>query len=220
MLSPIENEKLKNDGWVTKRINSVSKQEILRIGEFLGQPIPSRINGDLIDELRPIEKNQANKNSLSSIYGTKGFPLHTDTAYRKVPVRYIILYAKNPGSGRRPTLLVDGFQSIDRSISKSKLESAIFKIKNGRYSFLCNMLETNEKGNYRLRFDQGCMIPATRESSVVLNQFIKLLEEQQTIEVNWTAGDLLIIDNWRMLHGRGTAQIKDDDRLLYRLNIS
>ncbi|MFE4350191.1 TauD/TfdA family dioxygenase [Peribacillus butanolivorans] len=218
MLSSSEMESLKNEGWLKKNINITSKHELLNVGKFLGLPVPSRTNGNLIEELRPIEKREAHKNSLSSRYGTNNFPLHTDTAYRKVPVRYIILYAKNPGSGRRPTLLVDGFKSIDETISK-KLESAIIKIKNGKYSFICNMLEVNNLGHYCLRLDQDCMIPATRESAEVLDEYIDLLAKQKQLEISWNTGDLLVIDNWRMLHGRGKAESKDDNRLLYRLNL-
>jgi alpha-ketoglutarate-dependent taurine dioxygenase len=218
MLSIAEIEKIRKEGWLKKNISLVSKLELLKIGEMLGHPISSRMNSGLIDELIPLDKSYASKNSLSFNHGTKGFPLHTDTAYKKNPVKYIILYMKNPGSGSRPTLLVDGYESIKTPLIKLKLESAIFKIKNGKYSFLSNMLENTPSG-IRLRFDQGCMIPATRDSSIILNEYIEILRRQQMSLVDWSTGDLLIIDNWRMLHGRGTAKNDDSDRLLYRLNI-
>jgi alpha-ketoglutarate-dependent taurine dioxygenase len=219
MLSPDDIKILDSEGWIKKNIGIASKEELLYIGELLGQPVSSRNNNVLIDELRPLEKNQAKINSLSSKFGTKSFPFHTDTAYKKIPVRYIILYAINPGAGHRTTLLVDGLRIFDLKVNKSKLESAIFKIKNGRYSFITNMIEINKDATYRIRFDLSCMIPATRESIVMLNKCKKLIEGQEIIELEWVKGDLLILDNWRMLHGRGSVQVNDDDRLLYRLNI-
>jgi len=220
MFSSVEIEILKKEGWIKKNIHLSSKNEIIQIGELLGKPISSRINGDLVDELRPLGIKEAQKNSLSSLYGTDTFPLHTDTAYKKIPVRYIILYAKNPGRGKRPTLLIDGHKIIDSEIDKDLLLTTILKIKNGKYSFLSKILELDEKEDvYRIRFDQGCMIPATNESKLILNKYISILNQQKIIEINWELGDLLVFDNWRMLHGRGKSVVEDKDRLLYRLNI-
>ena len=42
-------------------------------------------------------------------------------------------------------------------------------------------------------------------------------EEAKRITIDWSEGDLLIIDNWRMLHGRGSAITIDSDRLLIKM---
>lgn len=221
MLSLVEIEMLKKEGWIKKNIGISSKEEIIQIGELLGKPIPSRVSGDLVDELRPTGIEEAKKNSLSSLYGKNRFPLHTDTAYKTIPIRYLILYAKNPGGGKRPTLLVDGLKLIDSGMDKNLLLSAIFKIKNGKYSFLGKMFEIDKMEEvYRIRLDQGCMIPATKESRMIFEQYVSVLDRQKKIEVKWESGDLLVLDNWRMLHGRGNSATEDDDRLLFRLNIS
>jgi alpha-ketoglutarate-dependent taurine dioxygenase len=219
MLISNEIEILVKEGWVKKNLKSTSKSELIEIGRKLGEPVSSRAKGDLVDELRPLAQIKANRNSLSSLYGTGSFPLHTDTAYKRTPVRYILLYAKKTGAGNRVTFLTDGFQSIDNNVSKTELESTVFKIKNGKYSFLGSMLCRSDLGEYFIRLDQGCMVPATRESRVVFHTYLESLDQQPKIEVNWEEGDLLIIDNWRMLHGRGPSLSYDADRLLYRMNV-
>lgn len=38
-------------------------------------------------------------------------------------------------------------------------------------------------------------------------------------KVKWNFGDLLILDNWRFLHGRGESNMINTDRLLLRISI-
>lgn len=35
----------------------------------------------------------------------------------------------------------------------------------------------------------------------------------------WRPGLVLVLDNWRMLHGRGPSEAPDSDRELYRISI-
>jgi alpha-ketoglutarate-dependent taurine dioxygenase len=39
----------------------------------------------------------------------------------------------------------------------------------------------------------------------------------QTIE--WSEGKVVVIDNWRLLHGRGSADGDDADRVILRISI-
>lgn len=219
MLSIGELELLNKDGWILKNINLKEKSDLLKISKLLGEAVPSRINGDLIDKLSPIEINDANPNSLSALNGTGNFPFHTDMAYQKKPARYIILYVANPGPGNRPTLLIDGYKLIDNLKAYFDL-NGVFKVKNGKKSFLCNFFEKDEEtGVYRIRMDQGCMTPVTRHSILLFKRIWELIDKEKPHTIVWEQGDLLIFDNWRMLHGRGSSNIPDSNRTLYRINI-
>ncbi|WP_283153614.1 TauD/TfdA family dioxygenase [Guptibacillus hwajinpoensis] len=217
MLTKKDILRLKNTGWVKKNIGEKNKDELLEIGCLLGAPIPSRNGGDVVDELIPVSEMEAVSCSLSSIHGKNEFPLHTDTAYMKIPVRFIILYVKNPGSGDRPTFLVDGYKLVDKLQDDLKL--SIYKIKNGRHSFLGNIVEKVDE-TILVRFDEGCMSPATRDSCKIKKKFSSFLKDEPKMKINWRQGDILIIDNWRVLHGRGNSIKNDNNRLLYRLSIS
>jgi alpha-ketoglutarate-dependent taurine dioxygenase len=37
--------------------------------------------------------------------------------------------------------------------------------------------------------------------------------------VHWDAGTVVVVDNWRVLHGRGHADCPDPDRKLLRISI-
>lgn len=70
---------LGEDGWFST--STEHETEFLALARHLGIPRPSRNDGELIDELRPISASQAKRPSLSAIHGVGAFPLHTDTAY-------------------------------------------------------------------------------------------------------------------------------------------
>ena len=69
-----------------------------------------------------------------------------------------------------------------------------------------------------LRFDRECMQPGIRASATqpAIQAFI---DEATPYAHRWYEGDLLIIDNWRMLHGRGPAKEPDGRRLLLKIMI-
>ena len=78
-------------GWTY--VDGISScDELLALGRSLGRPVPSP-KGEMIKEIRVTPTGKARAGSQSSIYGTGPFPLHTDTVFWPVPVRYVILRA-------------------------------------------------------------------------------------------------------------------------------
>jgi hypothetical protein len=94
-----------------------------------------------------------------------------------------------------------------------RLESAPFFVRNGRQSFystICSPARTF------VRFDTGCMVPKGAESEANAALIVRRTKEIGFTAVGWRTGDILIIDNWNVLHGRGdgSAETSDDRRLL------
>jgi alpha-ketoglutarate-dependent taurine dioxygenase len=63
------------------------------------------------------------------------------------------------------------------------------------------------------------MVPVTVGANAVCVK-VKACIEESTVEViNWREGDLLVVDNVRLLHARGRAEQDDEDRILARMLI-
>ncbi|WP_248928944.1 TauD/TfdA family dioxygenase [Paenibacillus hamazuiensis] len=212
-------KELEEVGYIKLNAPDLIEEELIAISKQIGIPVGTRSGAKVIDRLSPKEKEDAHKNSLSRNHGLNSFPLHTDTAYFKVPVRYILLYSLNPGSGDRPTYLYDtkNLFNNDREL-RFGLANVLFKVINGRYSFLTTIYNCHQR-KYYFRLDRDCMKATSSEGTELLTKIDNLICPRDLYEVKWNFGDLLILDNWRFLHGRGKSNMIDNDRLLLRVSI-
>lgn len=125
----------------------------------------------------------------------------------------MILACLSPGAADRPTLLLD---TKRLPLNKAKRDLLPFRIKNGRNSFFGTILS---KCRSFVRFDPGCMVPLDTDGERALNVFSKAHWPSYIEEIGWSEGRAVIIDNWRILHGRGSARTLDRDRILLRILI-
>jgi hypothetical protein len=79
-------------------------------------------------------------------------------------------------------------------------------------------LPLNEHQSF-IRFDPGCMTATTTDGIKALGVLAKENWPNQIESVCWKVGTVVVIDNWRMLHGRGRADCPDSDRKLMRISI-
>ena len=187
----------------------------IEVAHCLGAPVGERRNPLLVRTIRPQKSKNAPPNTLSSRYGLGPFPFHTESAYWRRPPRFLVLYCDSPGFGRRPTLLVDvaGWELSEKHVQK--LRAGVWKT-GGTRPFLCSLIQHHEEG-LRIRFDVECMKPMNRsavDGSSLMNSRIR---SSHPISIRWKRGDLLIVDNHRMLHARGAAAELDHDRILVRV---
>ncbi len=215
----IQAETLKQIGWVRATIPDPEDLHrcLVKIAMTLGNPKRLRNSGEIIQKLTPTLANDAHPNSLSARHSFANFPLHMDTAHWVSPCRYVILGCSNVGSGNRKTKLLD-FRSL--SISKSEknlLYSTPFRVINGRHSFYSSVLSDQREF---IRYDPGCMFPTSSNGIKLLKVFSEERWNNKIEEIEWQTGTVLIINNWRVLHGRGLASKTDNDRLLYRILVT
>lgn len=212
-------KELEDVGYIRLNIPDLNEEELIAISKQIGRPVETRLGAKIIDRLSPKEQEDSHKNSLSRIHGLHSFPLHTDTAYFKLPVRYILLYSQNPGSGDRPTYFYDthNLTSHDNEL-RIELANVLFKVINGRYSFLTTIYNCHQN-KYFFRLDRDCMKATSLEGTELLTKIDNLICPEDLFETKWRSGDLLIIDNWRFLHARGESKMVDNDRLLLRISI-
>ena len=188
---------LRQNGWT---VLPNSAQRLVDIAHSLGRVVPARAGGPLVDGLRPTPSDRASPRSLSAIYGTGAFPFHIDTAHWGVPCRYILL-CNERSTDAVPTVLLP-WESCFTSEDLSLLTLSVFLVRNGRHSFYASAYSPTRR---LLRYDPGCMSPASRDAQAASRLIGERTESAQAVAHQWTRGSVLIIDNWRVLHSRPDA---------------
>lgn len=214
-----ENEEalLRHQGWIVTRLfgpsddNPVDPQGILnkemaRFGTVLRTP---RQTGPL----RPSGRADARAHSLSVKHGLGSLPLHTDTAHWLTPARYLGLLRTDSSTACVATYLWDA-EGLPCNVSAAiSDENEVFFVRNGAQSFYATIISPT-RGFVRL--DAGCMISRTARGRAILDQYADPAAVSGVETVYLKRGEALIIDNWRVLHGRGSAAGDGTNRLLVR----
>lgn len=216
----IDREVLDLRGWLTFTLASLSesdlREHLVALASGLGTPAATRPGRSLYDTLLPTDSDAAKSRSLSKLHAVGEFPLHIDTAHWLTPCHYVMLACVSPGSASRPTLLMDTRRLPLNEHQFSLLHSTPLRVTNGRNSFFSTILS---KARPFVRFDPGCMTPTTTAGVKALAVLAKDSWPDHIETVCWKAGTVVVIDNWRMLHGRGHADCPDADRKLLRISI-
>ena len=166
--------------------------------------VPLTLPGfDTVQTLRPIEKDVSPPNTYSGNYGTDEFPLHTDMAHWAVPPRYLLLRCVI-GAASVATRLLDGRQLV-ATIGELALMRALVRprrpLENRRT--LLRLLDWRDGSDRFIRWDYLFIAPATKASAATFTAVSSYAQQATPHEIVLRApGDTLVIDNWRMLHGR------------------
>jgi len=210
---PAIRQRIQNHGHAL--VSHVQYKDLESIAQCLGPIEVDPRNPEKIREIRPESHLLANPNTLSSRHGTGRFPFHTDCAHWKQPARYLLLYCVNPGSGHRPTTFLDtrGWTWSENQVGALCNEVWKRALKEPR---LCTVAENINHG-LSIRFDEACMEPVTTGAKSLLTSIREKIENSKSCSVSWAPGDLLLLDNHRMLHSRGESSGPDPDRLLLRI---
>ncbi|MGY4503782.1 hypothetical protein ACVWYH_007739 [Bradyrhizobium sp. GM24.11] len=189
--------------------------EIGRIGDLLGRRTAGRA-GAVKEIVRPQTSDEAHPRSLSARYGLSALPFHAELSHRPRPCRYLLLGCIDPGSPSAVTMLLDwrtlGFSPEELHL----LESAPILVRAGRCPFYSTLLPPDRAF---LRYDPGCLEAVDQRGKAVLRLIVYRLARGSPKTHEWRRGDILIIDNWRVLHGRGPSEF-DSGRRLARLLIN
>jgi L-asparagine oxygenase len=204
---------LRNNGFWRGHVGSAA--DALHMAAQMGGVTRDPRHPNDLRRISPQPLEAANPNTLSSRYGLGAFPYHTEVAHWRTPASLVFLFCEQPGRGSRRTLLIDSQAWTFSEREYHVLTQGVWKV-----AFLNPFLATvaDSKGNgIQLRFDLGCMRPYGRRALAAQEVIMSRLESSQDIEVEWHAGELLVLDNFRMLHARGPAKADDTDRVLCRI---
>ncbi|WP_436491560.1 hypothetical protein [Chitinophaga sp. ARDCPP14] len=199
---------------------TTSEDEFVNIGNQLGTPMKSRRNGEVIDLLKPTTSINASQHSLSRLFGLSEFPYHTDGAYLLRPPKYILLRYKEGEEDPTPTIILPFLFFLNSDdIDYLRRECwSVFGRNWGFYSSVVN-LDINTKQLF-LRYDVGCMNCISKVSLIE-----KIIASQVSrglcVNISWSPGKTLIINNWMVLHNRPSVKMSElDKRTLQRLMIN
>ena len=167
--------------------------------------------------LTPKTACESTPNSYSGIYGLGMFPLHTDLAQHPLPPRYFILRCITGHHSVR-TSLVDGYE-IATVVGLSLLARSLVQPRRPTSRKLPLMTLYSVKNDVGLlRWDEQFIKPASRAGEQGSSAFVEALKKVSPTEFCLEGcGDTLVIDNWRMLHGRSAVPFDSRTRVIERI---
>lgn len=184
-------------------------RELCKLGDCLGTRVAGRA-GSLEEVIEPKGAEDAHPRSLSARYGLDALPFHTELSHRTRPCRYLLLGCIDPGSSGAATKLLDwrtlGFSSEELDL----LEETPVLVRSGRRSFYSTILAP---GGAFLRYDPGCLEAVDQRGHTALALIEHRIAAASPQAHEWHRGDILIIDNWRVLHGRSSSDPRSGRRL-------
>ena len=170
-----------------------------------------------VHELKPALAKSCPSNTYSGNYGLSAFPLHTDMAHWHVPPHFLVLRCVE-GSTAVQTSLTDGLPII-KQVGETILSRSLVKPRRpvrGKRPLL-RLYDRNEEGCRILRWDEKFIVPASPAGIFGMSQIRAVVATAPCEDVYLTGpGDTLIIDNWRMLHGRGSVPPDARNRTIAR----
>lgn len=185
-----------------------------RIAADLGDPM-TPWGGGVVQELTP--RAVSTPNTYSGIFGMGRFPFHTDLAHWPLPPRYLILRCVR-GYADVPTLILDG-HSIAASVGDGVMRRALVRPRRPRDGGIrmVRLLQSEDVGDI-VRWDEAFLLPASPVAKSAFSRFRDLLGMAASLgAVMVDDGDVLVIDNWRMLHARPAIPAERRDRRLERV---
>lgn len=164
-------------------------------------------------------KTNSNKfhNSLSQEFGLNAFPFHTDGAHRIIPPKWLILEYKGLRPSNSATTLLDTLHLQNDRVNENFFFNEIYLVTGGKISFLTTLVNKTQ-----------CKSPIFRWNSLIMKKLnskehnnLNIFERSISHRFEWIKGKILVIDNWRILHGR--EAINEDDktnRIIHRYNLT
>jgi Taurine catabolism dioxygenase TauD, TfdA family len=197
----------RKEGWAA---GSGSIAQIRREAQSLGwTEVSVRQGAPTVTTLRPLNRDDAQANSLSAKYGIGDQPLHTDGAHLANPPDVVVLVCE--GTSDTPTRLWKMKRSVYVPIPPDHMRHGVFLVANGKDSFFSTAYSYP-----RFRYDAGCMVPCDARARETVRYFEAAMES--VIEHSWDEpGKILVIDNRKALHARASA-INDPHREVQRVS--
>ena len=191
---------------------SETKEFLESLAFRIGRPVQGK--SGIVESIVVRKRGYSKANSLSGKYGLGQFPLHCETSHWSVPCRFVLLSCYEDTVSSVPTLLLDSHHVELTEYERNLAHSAIFFISNGINSFYSTVLST-----YRpfIRLDPGCMEAVSDKGMKILDAYSVAKQQLHVTKIHWEPGDILIIDNWRVLHGRDEVLDLNTNRTILRV---
>jgi L-asparagine oxygenase len=184
----------------------------MELGQLLDIPSLSTVQ-----RLVPRTNADASPASYSGNYGLGDFPMHTDLAHWAKPPRFLLLRCIS-GATDVSTRLLDG-HLLCRTVGIDRVSRVLLRPRRpiDKSRLLLRLLDENASGSSRLRWDELFLTPANGFARTAVADMLMAMQSSPRTEVFLAdAGDTLVIDNWRMLHGRSPVASGARGRVIER----
>ena len=193
-------------------LSSDAEMSMLEVAQNIGTVfrVPTM---PLVQTLTPRQKENELENTYSGNFGLDEFPFHTDLAHWYVPPRYLFLRCAIPTPDVE-TKLIDS-RDICGDIEASILSRSHFKPRK-RLDRAANLLKVKQGEIFR--WDSIFIEPANSSAEELKLKIQYAISSAKYISLNLDRnGQCLLIDNWRMLHGRSAVRTMSIDRKIERV---
>ena len=192
--------------------SSDSNQSMVDIAQRFGTifKVPTM---PLVQTLTPRLRDYEGENTYSGNFGVDEFPYHTDLAHWYIPPRYLFLRCVSPVADV-VTKIIDS-KKICEDIKPDIFSRSHFKPRK-KLDRTTNILKIKDGDIFR--WDSVFIEPAND-----IAKSLKSLIEERTSSTKGLnilldrAGDCLLIDNWRILHGRSSVNNESMGRIIERV---
>jgi L-asparagine oxygenase len=174
-----------------------------------------------IQELTPKNAADYPPNMYSGNFGYSDFPFHTDLAHWFQPPQYLVLRCVE-GTNDVKTRLLDSTEIV-QTLGEDSLRRALVRPRRPieMKRSLLRIVERCGDGRSRFRWDSLFIVPATNYSSQMCVAVGKSIAAIKSLDfVLEHPGDTLILDNWRILHGRTAVPPSQRNRKVHRAYLS
>ncbi|KAF6661474.1 hypothetical protein HFD91_08865 [Enterobacteriaceae bacterium EKM102V] len=194
--------------------NCTSIESFIKLAKSLGEII-SHPNGEIYDVVIANDGTNAKTGTFSHKFGFNEFPLHTDTAFWAIPARLLIMWSPVASTTSTTILpwrdILDSFSKSDKKI----INEAIFLVRTFE-STSYRSVKFTSYGETGYRYDPNIMIPANEQGKKFAELFNKAIQKISLNNFNWSGSNALIINNWKMLHGRNQVNNEQESRTIFR----
>lgn len=188
------------------------RRTIQEIGEQFGGilAVPSM---PLVQTLTPRKREVEPGNTYSGNFGYDEFPAHTDMAHWFTPPRFIVMRCRVPDESVATTVVKASKVLPDFRTSQAK--RSLFKPRR-RLDFKSYLLRVSEPHLYR--WDSLFIRPASDSAKALKAEIELKLKTVVRDSFSFSReGQVLILDNWAVLHGRTNVPSPKSERVIERI---
>lgn len=201
---------LKKNGFIL--ISTPPEKAMLDVAESLGEVFKVSTM-PLVQTLTPRLKENECDHTYSGNFGVNEFPFHTDLAHWYIPPRYLFLRCIRPAANVA-TRLIDRASLIHSSTDELLTRAQFMPRK--RLDRKANLLKVWNGDIFR--WDSMFIMPVNKTGKLLKEHIEHRLRSIQPNDLFLNnVGDGLLIDNWRMLHGRSAIDRESMDRKIERV---
>ena len=208
----IDFKALRMDGFV--EVDGLESEEhLIELAKSIGKGLPNP-DGSLISTVRANNGVCAREGTFSHAYGLSPFPMHTDTAYNSLPVRYLVLGMLKPSeASTRHINIKHVMEAASASLLKLARES-IYLIETFEQAKYTSVIFSSN-GVSGIRYDPNIMTPANKSARQFDLELAEAINGAESKEVCWRGNKAVILDNWECLHGR--SKVVESNREILRI---